>query len=177
MDFTVIFQLLRTCFFLFCYGIYFMVIFMHEFSSIWKDAGNLSTVLIFYFIFKNVYSYPVCNGCYPCLHVCASCVHNVCWGQEEGVRFSVAADWVLGTGSGPSAKRNQSSKSPSPWLTLSLEGAVSQEIPDTVTCQGWKADSPWSLQEHVSPDTLSFKPSKTHFGILTSRIVTRAFVI
>lgn len=146
MNFTVIFQLLRTCFFSFV--IYFMVIFVHAFSSIWKDAGNLSIVLIFYFIFKSVYLFLSCvYGYRACRHVCASCPHNVFWGWEEGVRFSVAAAWVLWTESWVLSKSNsESSESPSPRLTLNLEGPwATKSLTLSVTVKGWKAHSPEEL--------------------------------
>lgn len=150
-----------------------MVIFMHEFSSVWKDAGNLSVVLLFYFTFLNVCLFLSCVcGCWACMQVCASRTHSVCWGQEEGVRFSVAAVWVLWTESGSSARTTRAqSLQGHGWLWL-WRGLWARN-PGTLY-HGHRLESGLSIERLGTglPAHLEFKASETHFGILTSRIVS-----
>lgn len=94
-------------------------------------------------------------GCCACTHVCASCAHNA----ERRVSFSVAAVWVLWTESGSSARATRT-QSPSPWLTLNVEEAVSQETPGTLSLS--KSGEQILLRAprnvYVSVDTLNVSP-------------------
>lgn len=103
-------------------------------------------------------------GCCTCTNVCASCTHKACRGQEEGVIFCScclgAVNWIW-----VPSKSNKNSVS-KPMADFEYGGAVSQEIPDTLSLS---KSGKWILLRaprnmYVSVDTLNVSPVRPISG-------------